>query len=117
MSAYRPTAPFSVPMRLLKPTVKIVSGVRSKSFETPETGALFFGSFRTFGGTEVDSNGRYTLEDTATVDCWFNPDVKPNCRVYNELNGKTYEIVGTPENVEMRNQYMRVRLRAVGGQP
>lgn len=115
-AGYKPSAPFAVAMKLLKPIATSVQGVTRKTFENPDdvTG-VFFGSFRTFGGTERESNGVYTLEDTATVDCWFDPRIKANCRIYVCETAATYEIIGTPENIDMRNQYMRLKIRRVGG--
>ncbi len=115
MAGYKPSAPFGVAMRLLVPVLSDSYGVVGKEFPPPEEGILFFGSFRTFGGTENESNGVYTLIDTATVDTWYRPDITADCRVYTPNTGKTYEIVGQPENIDMRNQFIRMTLRAVGG--
>lgn len=116
MANYRPSAPFNVAMKLLHPVTARVMGVKQQTFENPDdVGAFFFGSFRTFGGTERDVNGVYTLEDTATIDCWYDPAIKADCRIYVCDSGKTYEIVGTPENIDMRNQYMRLKVRSIGG--
>ena len=118
MANFKPSAPFSVPFLLLKPTVTKKQGVNAKTFETPESATFaFFGSFKTYGGTEREVNGVFTLDDTATVDTWFNPDITADARVYCQINGKTYEILGSPENIDLRNQYMRIKLQAIGGQP
>lgn len=117
-ASYKAYAPFNVPMKLLQPTISVVQGVRKKTFPSPESVTdVFFCSFRTFGGTERMNNDVYTVEDTATCDTWYNPNLQANCRVFNCLNAKVYEVIGTPENIDMRNQYMRFKLRAVGGQP
>lgn len=116
--AYKPAMPFAIPFKLLQPVTTNAYGVEKKTFETPEgVQAVFFGSFRTFGGTERLYNDVYTVEDTATVDCWYSPDITANCRVYNCNTGRTFEIIGTPENIDGRNQFMQIKLRAVGGQP
>ena len=140
-SGYRPAAPFAVPMVLMVPTVTNVRGARVKDYPAPIVGAsllmedgtalltedgdtilldnkrlrLFFGSFRTFGGTERMANEVYTIEDTATVDTWYDPIFTADCRVYVCATGKTYDVIGTPENIEMRNQYTEMKLRAIGG--
>ena len=77
-------------------------------------GILIFGSFRTFGGTERNVNGLYSVENTATVETWYRPDIKSNCRIKLE-NGKIYDILGEPENINMRNQYLRLKLIEVKG--
>lgn len=115
---YTPAAPFSVAMKLLTPTVENVRGARVKSYPNPsDVTDVFFGSFRTFGGTERMANEVYTVEDTATVDTWFNPSITADCRVYVCATGKTYEVIGTPENIDMRNQYCSFKLRAIGARP
>ena len=113
--AYKPAIPFNVPMRLLIPTLSDSYGVASKTYPPLTDGILFFGSFRTFGGTESESNGVYTLLDTATVDTWYRPDITADCRVFVTETGKLYEIIGQPENIDMRNQFLKLTLRAVGG--
>jgi SPP1 family predicted phage head-tail adaptor len=87
-------------------------GVQTKEY--PTTGETIFCSFRTFGGTEINNNGVLTVEDTATIETWFNPDITADCRLQ-DVNGKQYEIMGTPENISMRNQFMFVKLKAIKG--
>ena len=112
---YKAVMPFNVAMRLLVPTIDTVKGVKKPTYPEPEKGELFFGSFRTFGGTESTENNIYTVLDTATIDTWYRPDIKADCRVYVCDTGATYEIKGTPENIEMRNQYLQIRLQRLGG--
>ena len=109
---YRPNAPFNVALQLLKPEIIREFGTEEKRF--PETGETIFCTFKTFGGTEVTNNGVLTVEDTATIETWYHPGITPECRLKDE-NGKLYDILGTPENVSMRNQFMIVKLRAVRG--
>ena len=113
---YRPVTPFNVPMRLLVPTTVMVKGVAKKGFSDPAESFQFFGSFRTFGGTETTVNDIFSVIDTATIDTWYNPSFKAGCRIYLEETGDTYEILATPENIERRNQYLQIRCRKyVGG--
>lgn len=116
--AYKPAMPFAIPFKLLQPVTVESYGVMQKTFENPESvEAVFFGSFRTFGGTERISNDVYTVEDTATIDCWYSPEIASNCRVYNCNTGRIFEIIGTPENIDGRNQFLKMKVRAVGGMP
>lgn len=115
MRNYKPSAPFSVAMKLLVPTSESVQGVVKKSFTKPKDSFLFFGSFRTFGGTETLRNDVYTIVDTATIDCWFNPDIKSNCRIYICDTEEVYEIISDPEDINMRHQYLQFKVRKVGG--
>lgn len=114
--SYKPDAPFVVPMKLLIPLTTKVKGVNKKTFPKPKDAPLIMGSFRTFGGTETTVNGVFTVIDTATVETWYRPDIKANCRVYLCDSEETFEVVGTPENIEMRNQYLKFRVQRVGGE-
>lgn len=112
---YRPKDNFNVPMKLLVPVTANVSGVVKKTF--PEDGALFFGSFKSYGGTmvmEKTVNGLFSIEDTATIETWYRPDIKSDCRIKLET-GAVYDIINEPENIEMRNQFMKFKVKRVKG--
>lgn len=116
--AYKPSTPFTVPMKILIPEWRTVNGVRKKVFPDVETvpeNLLFFGSFRTFGGTETEKNGVYGIENTAIVETWFRPELAADCRIVLMRNGAQYEIVGEPENIELRNQYLKFKVKQVAG--
>ena len=112
---YKPATPFTTPMKLLTPTKTYVKGTIKKGFSDPETSKLFYGSFRTFGGAEGITNDIYTVIDTGRIDTWYRPDIKADCAVYIIATGETWQIVGTPENINMRNQYLQFRVKKVGG--
>lgn len=118
MAGYRPAAPFVTPMYILNPTYKPVKGVPKETW--PQISELadedmIFGTFRTFGGTDVISNDLYTVQDTGTIDTWYRPDIKSNSRLYLIHERETYEILGNPEDIDKRHQYMRIKVRKVGG--
>lgn len=113
MADYRPQSPFNVPFHILTPTSVTVKGVPTKSYVEGET--VFFGSFKTFGGTESVKDGLYSVIDTARLETWYTPELKADCRVHVLDNDTIYEVVGTPENVQLRNQYLTARLQAVKG--
>jgi hypothetical protein len=115
--SYKPSAPFNVAMKILVPTETVVTGTTKKTFTDPESSEMFFGSFRTFGGTENVRNGVYTLIDTAVIDTWYRPDIKANCRIYVCETEQTYEIISDPENIDMRHQYLQFKVRKFGGKP
>lgn len=115
MQAYKPNAPFSTPLRLLIPTYTKVNGVKKKSFPAIEDGVLFYGSFKTFGGTERNVNGIYSVEETANVECWYDPQITAACRIALADTGAVYEVIGDPENIDMRNQYMKFKVTRVKG--
>lgn len=112
---YKPSVPFSVPLLLLTPTYSKVNGVEKKTFPAIQSGTLFYGSFKSYGGTERDVNGVYSIEDTATVETWYMPEIKSNCRVAVAGTNAVYDILGEPENIDMRNQYLVFKLKRVKG--
>lgn len=112
MANYRPEGPFNVPMFLFIPETKTKKGVTTKVYS--EKGELIYCSFRTFGGTERTSNDVLVIEDTAVIETWFRDDITSDC-IVKDVNNKKYEILGTPENINMRNQILRFKIRAVKG--
>ena len=115
MANFKPSTPFAVPMMLLEPSYNTVSGVPTKTFPTLDQGVLFYGSFKTYGGTEREINGLYSVIDTATIECWFRPDIKSDCRIGIPATNAIYEILGEPENINMRNQYLKIKVQRVKG--
>lgn len=108
---YRPSGPFTTAMQLFIPEKTKVKGVTTKRY--PETGVTFFGSFRTFLGTERVVNDVLVIDDTATIETWYRSDINPDCKIV--VAGTEYEIIGTPENIEMRNQFLLFKVRAIKG--
>lgn len=116
--AYKPSAPFTVPMKLLVPVSGKSYGVTTKAFTDPADipdDQVFFGSFRTFGGTEGVKDDVITIIDTGVIDTWFRPDIKANCRIYLCDNDQIYDIISDPEDIEFRHQYLQFKVRKVGG--
>lgn len=112
MANYRPTEPFTVPMYVFIPQTKAAKGSTKKVY--PKNGELIYCSFRTFGGTERTSNDALIVEDTAVIETWYRPDIKADC-IVQDADGLKYDILGTPENINMRNQFLRFKVRAVKG--
>lgn len=109
---YRPKEPFTVMLELLIPEYKTIKGVPQKVY--PDTGERILCSFKTFGGTEQNVNGVYGVIDTAEIESWYRPDIKPDCRV-KTADRAEYEVVGSPENISMRNQFVKFKIRRVKG--
>ena len=103
------TTPF---MRLV-PTENRVNGVRVKTFD-PD-GIVRFCNFSTYGGTEQTVNGVLTVEDTAQIVTWFEPDITSADRIRILETGADYEIIGEPENIELRRKEMQFKARRVKG--
>ena len=108
--AYKPI-PFNVPLMLQRAEKTTVKGSTKKTYV--DVGFIYC-SFRTFGGTETTTNGVLTVENTAVVETWYTPEIKADSRL-RTTDGAVYEILGTPENIEMRNQYLRFKIRETKG--
>lgn len=115
MASFKLSGPLSVPLMLLIPKYSDAYGVEKKTYSDIKDGIVFYGSFRTFGGTERDTNGIYSIENTATIETWFRPDIKSNCRIGVLQTGAIYDILGEPENIGMRNQFLRFKVIEVKG--
>lgn len=113
MAEYKPAYPFTTPIDLLIPTYTAVKGVSKKTYAT--TGIRLNCSFRTYGGTEQTTNDVYVIHDTGIVETWFRPDIKSDCRIRLFATGQVYEIIGVPENINMRNQFVRFKVKAIEG--
>ena len=105
-------AQMTTPCMLLTPTVSNVLGVVTKDYAESER---FNCNWKTYGGTEVANNGILTIEDTATLVCWYNPLIRANCRVKRLTDGALYEIISEPENIEQRNMILQFRVQRVKG--
>lgn len=103
------TTPF---MRLVAKTERI-NGVTVKSFEAD--GVVRFCNFSTYGGTEREVNGVLAVEDTAQIVTWYDPDITGADRIRILETGNDYEIIGEPENMELRRQEMTFKVRRVKG--
>ncbi len=109
---YRVTAPLTTPLKLLNPTTEKRNGRVVKIY--PEDGEIIYTSFRSFGGTETVVNGVWALKDTAEIETWYKPDIKADSRFKAE-DGTIYEVMGTPENINKRNQFLKFKVEAVKG--
>ena len=107
---YRPRSPFTTVVELHNCNTQRVLGVVTKNYTKIDD---IFCSFRTFGGTETTSNDLLVVNDTATIETWYRPDITASSRI--KLGDKVYEVIGEPENIEMRNQFMKFRVQAVKG--
>ena len=113
MAEYRPRLDNPIPMFVLTPTVTTKHGVQYKSY--PDSGALIHGSFKTYGGTERSVDGVYSIEDTAVITTWYRPDITSDCRIQLPWTGAEYEIINEPENINMRNQFLRFKVKRIKG--
>ncbi len=97
-------------MTLLTPTQTFKHGVPVNSFEP----ALRFNcNFSTYGGTETNVNGIIAVEDTANVVTWYNPLFTSGCRIKRLKDNAEFEIIGSPENLEDRNQLITFKVKRI----
>lgn len=111
MGEYRPNEAFTTPLELWNPTeVKIVKGVPVKDYQMSD---VIYCSFKTYGGTETEKNGLMSVIDTANVETWYRPDITAASRVM--LGVKVYEVIGEPEDIAQRHQYLKFKVRRIKG--
>ena len=97
----------------LKATSTTVNGVTIKTYD-PD-GIVRFCNFSTYGGTEKQVNGLLVIEDTAQIVAWYEPDITSADRIRILDSGVDYEIIGEPEDIELRHQEMQFKVRRVKG--
>lgn len=112
---YRPSSANQMvtPMQLQIPTTETILGVAKKIYKDSD---IIMTNFKTYGGTESVSNDILSVIDTAQITCWYRPDIKSDCRLKRLSDGAIFEILGEPENLEMRNQILTFKIRRVKGQ-
>lgn len=114
-----------IPLVLLIPKISTKKGITNKEYPTVDEALaekdkngnsinLFFGSFKTYGGTEKTVNGVYSIEDTANIETMYRPDIKANCRVARE-DGATYDIISEPEDINQRHQFLKFKVKRIKG--
>lgn len=112
---YRPSeaAQMTTVMRLQQPAIEKAYGVSKKVWR--DSSLVIQCNFKSYGGTERVVNDILTVEDTAQIVCWFHPDIKSDCRLVRLSDNAVFEILGTPENIEMRNQFLKFKIHRVKG--
>lgn len=112
---YRPNeaAQMTTALRLQTPTSDKVLGVNKKTYT--DVAGVLMANMKTYGGTETTSNGVLSIEDTAQIVCWYRPDIRSGCRIVRLSDNATFEIIGEPENIEMRNQFLKFKVRRIKG--
>lgn len=109
---YRPSEAFVTVLELYNPSYETVKGVTVKHYPDAPTDTVNC-SFKTYGGTETTVNDVYSVIDTANVETWYRPDITAASRF--RLGSKVYEVIGEPEDISNRHQYLKFRIRGVKG--
>lgn len=117
---FRPKAAeqMTTPFKLQQAIFTSVYGVNKKIYTTSED--TRFCNFKSKGGTDKTVNGVLVVEDTAEVTTWFDPDITSDCRIKllisdDDKNNPVYEIINEPENIELRNQFIKFKVRRIKG--
>ena len=113
--AFTPAFPYTVAAELLIPTYTSAKGVLTKTFPEPGKGIRINCSLKTYGGTERNTNDAWTVIDTANIETWYRPEIRSDCALRVLPTGKVYEIVGEPEDIDMRHQFVKFKVQAVEG--
>ena len=92
----------------------VVSGAPEFSYEDAADPILYC-NFKTYGGTETISNGSLVLLNTATLITWYRQDIQAADRIVLLQDNSFWEVIGEPENIDMRNQYLIFKVRKISG--
>lgn len=112
---YFPKKPFNTSFKIINPTG--FKQVNNKTvYAYPENSEdIINGSFVTYGGTETLVNDVLTIVDTAVIETFYRPDITSLTRIKKLKDGKVYEIMGIPENIEERNIFLKFKVKHIGG--
>lgn len=80
--------------------------------ETWSTYATVNGSIKSLRGDSYYAAQQEVNQTDLEVYIWYRSDVLPKHRAV--INSVTYEVVGVPENLNMKNKELLLRLRYVG---
>jgi len=105
---------FTTAVKLQKRIAQKVSGALEFSVEDA-TDPILNCSFKTYGGTETIVNGSLVLLNTATLVTWYRQDIQAADRILLIQDNSVWEVIGEPENIDMRNQYLILKVRKISG--
>lgn len=111
---YRPVESYQMttPMQMLLPVTDNILGVVTKTWKE---GDIISVNFKTYGGTERVINGLLAVEDTASIVCWYRPDIQSDIRLKRMSDGAVFEVMGDPEDIEQRHMILKFKVRRLKG--
>ena len=109
---YKPAkiSEFVTPAVHKKPTYSEVNGRQVKEFAV--VGNLR-GKFKQKGTSEMNANGLIVVNDKTSFITWWKTDFEAKDII--TIGGVDYQVIGTPENVEMRGRYAILNLEKISG--
>ena len=126
-TTFRPKIENPIAMIVLSPTYDKKLGVTTPKYPTiaealevlddhEKPKYVFYGSFKTYGGTETYSDDLWVIKDTATIETWYRPDITSDCRIGVLSNNAVYDVINQPEDIGMRHQFLKFKcIRLKGG--
>ena len=102
----------TVTVYIVKPTVKTVLGVPTKSY--PDTGAAIEVRWQTAPSVEKKVNNLVSVVDAAVISCRALSGITSDCAIRRD-DGTLWEIVGTPENTGLSDRWMSFKIQKLSG--
>lgn len=112
MMDYKPQGPFDVRFQLLKHTNTNVKGVNVESY-TEDFKAWC--SLIQYGTNEINFTDLKANQNSWSFESYYSSKIKAGDRIKILKTGEIYDIVGTPENVRMRNMYIKFKMVLTNG--
>ena len=114
---YTPKVNLNVPITIKKP-VDLDSNdqIKYELISNNDVPIVFMVEWKGVYGNEVFSAYAENSAEIATITMRYHPDIKADCLVVDPVavdpaESKTYEIIGTPDNIGKRNQWLQFKIR------
>lgn len=91
----------------------VESVINGRTVKTVNEVANVRGKFKLKGTSEISANGLIVVNDKTSFITWYKSDIAAKDIL--NIGGVDYQIIGTPENVEMRGRYMVLNLEKISG--
>ena len=101
---------FTTPAQIYSVTYEKINGINTKTYK--ENG-IFFCSVKSYGGTETVQNNVLVIEDTITVESWFDDRITAETKIKLLDDNTEYEVISSPENIDRRNQFMIFKAKRI----
>lgn len=105
----------NTPMQLMVvKEYKKTNGVSKPIYEVADE-PIIYCNFKTYGGTEKTENGRYVIEDTASIVTWYRPDIKSDSQLIRLSDNAIFEILNEPEDIDQTHKYLKFKIKRIKG--
>ena len=105
-------AQMTTPIKIQVANSSFTLGRKEKTYEDVSDNSMC--NWSSYNGTETSVNGIINIEETATLTTWFDENIKDDGRIKRLNDNAIFEILNV-ENIEMRNQFMIVKVRRIKG--